>query len=324
MRKKITTTDFIEKAEKIHGDKYDYSKVEYINSQTKVCIICPEHGEFWQTPNSHLKGCGCFKCGTENSAKGHLSNTSKFIEKAKLIFGDSYDYSMVNYEKSSKKIFLKCNKCHKVFSITPNNHLKGQGCPICAKEKKGPSKKSLEDFITLAREIHGYKYDYSKSEYISSQDKLLIICPEHGKFWQTPSNHLRGQGCPFCKESKLEKDTKRLLENNKVVFEQNKHFDWLGKQHLDFYLPEYNIAIECQGVQHVYPVCFGGNRFKSLNEQLSYVKKMDENKYKTCKLHGINIFYLISNEICKNDLYKNEIYSLENSFYDCNILLKKL
>ena len=90
-RRKLTTEQFIEKAKKIHGDKYDYSKVEYINNRTKVCIICPIHGEFWQIANSHLQGEGCKECGMELKAKNKTLTTDKFIEKAKKIHGDKYD-----------------------------------------------------------------------------------------------------------------------------------------------------------------------------------------------------------------------------------------
>ena len=66
---KYNTESFIQKAKEIHSDKYDYSKVEYIGSQTKICIICPKHGEFWQRPADHLRGCGCWKCGGKKSQR---------------------------------------------------------------------------------------------------------------------------------------------------------------------------------------------------------------------------------------------------------------
>ena len=79
--KKLTTYEFIEKAKQIHGDKYDYSKVEYVNSMVKVCIICPIHGEFFVKPNDHIhKKCGCVKCSGR-----YLSNKEVFVEKAQLI-----------------------------------------------------------------------------------------------------------------------------------------------------------------------------------------------------------------------------------------------
>ena len=185
----FTKDDFIRLARKVHGDKYDYSKVEYKNNKTDVCIICPIHGEFYQTPNSHyLKGRGCPICGgTKKSTK------EDFIIKAKQVHGDKYDYSKVVYVNNQIKVCIICPE-HGEFYQAPKNHLNGQGCPKCS----GNKKLTKDDFIKKANEIHGYKYDYSKVEYINSQIKVCIICPEHGEFYQAPKNHLNGQGCPIC------------------------------------------------------------------------------------------------------------------------------
>ena len=320
MRKKLTTKEFIEKAIQIHGDKYDYSKVEYVNSSTKVCIICPKHGEFWQIPNSHLKGCGCFKCGVENSAKGHLYNTKKFIEKAEFIFGNSYDYSEVKYVSSSKKIIIKCKKCGNVFKMTPNNHLRGQGCPKCASHKKG-GKKCLMDMIKKARRVHGDKYDYSKAEYVDSITKVCIICPKHGEFWQTPSNHIRGQGCPKCNSSKLEESLSHILDANKIKYIRQYKTKELGRQSLDFYLPEYNIAIECQGRQHIYPIYFGTKNINKVNEYFTKINILDENKNNICKKNKISLIYFMSSDIEKKDIQKNSIYNSKNTFWDTKDLI---
>ena len=93
MSRKVTTDSFIESAKMIHGNKYDYSKVNYVSAQTKICIICPEHGEFWQTPNSHLNGKGCPMC-----SRNKKMDTNEFIRRAKEINGDKYDYSKVEYK----------------------------------------------------------------------------------------------------------------------------------------------------------------------------------------------------------------------------------
>lgn len=124
--KKITTEEFIEKARQVHGDKYDYSKVNYINNHTKVCIICPEHGEFWQTPSHHLANVACPSCYGNKKI-----TTEEFIEKARQIHGDKYDYSESEYIGNSRKLKIKCNSCGRFFSQTPNNHLYGHGCPFC-------------------------------------------------------------------------------------------------------------------------------------------------------------------------------------------------
>ena len=192
--RKLTTEEFINKARNVHGDKYDYSKVEYVNSHIKVCIICPEHGEFWQTPNSHLSGSGCYQC------VNHMYDNSSFIKLSQKIHNNKYDYSKVNYINNCTKVCIICPE-HGEFWQTPSNHINlKQGCPKCKIEKlKKYQTKTNEEFINECRNIHGDIYDYSKIEYIGANQKVCIICPEHGEFWQTPSAHVnQKQGCPKC------------------------------------------------------------------------------------------------------------------------------
>ena len=188
--KKSTTEEFIEKAKKIHGDKYDYRKVDYKNNKTKITIICSKHGEFQQTPSDHLAGKGCSKC-----SGCYSPTTEEFIEKAIKIHGNKYDYSKVVYKDSHSKITIVC-PIHGEFEQAPTTHLAGNGCPTCS----GNAKLTKEDFVKRAKEKHGEdKYDYSKVVYKTMQDKICIICPEHGEFWQLPSNHLRYDiCCPKC------------------------------------------------------------------------------------------------------------------------------
>jgi very-short-patch-repair endonuclease len=200
----MTSNDFIKKAKEIHGNKYDYSKVEFVNTKTKVCIICPKHGEFWQIPYSHLKGFGCCKCGHERTNASKFSNSFDFIKKARKVHGDKYDYSKVDYSKSNEKICIICPE-HGEFWQTPNKHLIGDGCPKCGHkntwDKRG--RITTEDFIERAKKVHGDKYDYSKVEYKGAKTKVCIICPIHGEFWQTPQLHLNGSGCWKCGFEKL-------------------------------------------------------------------------------------------------------------------------
>ena len=185
--KRLTQQEFIEKARLVHNDKYDYSKVEYKNNRTKICIICPEHGEFWQLPASHLRGIGCNKCG----GTGKLT-TAEFIEKAKQVHGDKYDYSKTEYIDSHTKVSIICPE-HGEFFQTPNNHLNGNACPKCSRPNFGIGTK---EWIEKAKQVHGDDYDYSKTIYVDSTTKVCIICPEHGEFWQRPVDHLHNQGCP--------------------------------------------------------------------------------------------------------------------------------
>ena len=187
--KKGTTNSFIAKAKKIHGNKYDYSKVDYINTRTKVCIICPIHGAFWQKPMLHInQKCGCPKCnGT------FKKTTEEFIEQARKMHGNKYDYSKVIYKATNKKVCIICPE-HGEFWQTAYEHLDGHGCPKCS----GKCRLTNQDFIKRAKEIHGDRYDYSKVEYKNNLGKVCIICPEHGEFWQTASEHIRNHGCPKC------------------------------------------------------------------------------------------------------------------------------
>ena len=285
MSKRLTKEQFIEKSRKVHGDKYDYSKVEYINNSTKVCIICPIHGEFWQTPANHMNGQDCPECS------GRGNTTESIIEKFKKIHGDKYDYSKVIFERVDKKVCIIC-PIHGEFWQEPSNHVNGKnGCPKCGYNNIHNKRKYTNEwFIEKARAIHGDKYDYSKVEYYNIDTPVCIICPIHGEFWQTPYHHLRRkQGCPICKQSHMENDISNFLNKNNIRFIpqcDNKTFEWLKRQSLDFYLPDYNVAIECQGEQHFQPVeHFGGEK------KLETMRKLDIKKYKLCEEHNIKLYY---------------------------------
>jgi hypothetical protein len=184
---------FIEKAKLIHGDKYDYSKVDYKNCSTKVKICCKIHGEFEQTPNNHLSGYGCGKCA--GTAK---SNTNEFIKKVKLINGDKYDYSNVDYKNSTTKVKIGC-KIHGEFEQTPKLHLKGHGCLKCGNILNANKRKTpFEDFIKKCVEKYGDLYDYSKVDYKNCDTNITIKCKKHGEFLQTPYQHLNSNGCKKC------------------------------------------------------------------------------------------------------------------------------
>lgn len=192
---KLTTEEFIAKAKAVHGDKYDYSKVEYVDSKTEVCIICPEHGEFWQVAHTHLRGAGCPIC--VGRAKMH---TSHFIKRAQSIHGNKYDYSKAEYKGVFDKVCIICPD-HGEFWQSAHGHLSGSGCPQCGRIQSDLSRhKTNQEFIEQARKIHGDRYDYSKVKYIGVKQKVIIVCPQHGDFLQAPSSHLTGAGCPVCKK----------------------------------------------------------------------------------------------------------------------------
>ena len=213
--RKYDTDSFIEKAKEVHGDKYDYSQTEYINYSSKVKIICPIHGAFYISPNKHLHGQGCRKCGYNRNSLNQRSNNIEFIEKAKDIHGDRYDYSKVEYETNSKKVCIICHE-HGEFWQTPNSHLAGRGCPKCAKALQSIRQRSNnEEFIEKAHIVHGLKYDYSKVEYTTNKVHVTITCPLHGDFEQSPTHHLCGEGCPKCKYETIAQ--KQLFSHGYII-----------------------------------------------------------------------------------------------------------
>ena len=248
----LSKEEFIDKARKVHGDKYDYSKLNYINNHTKVNIICSEHGEFWQTPNSHLNGRGCKKCGIIQRALKQRSNTQDFIEKSRKIHGDKYDYSKVDYINNETKIRINCPK-HGEFSQTPTHHLAGEGCPKCKYENIAQKQSHNIDFVlNRFKEKHGNKYDYSKIEYNGLDKKVCINCPKHGDFWQEPWVHMKGCGCPKCGVtlSRNEDEIVQFLQNMLGVDAiESRNRTILGnRQELDVVVPSKKICIEYNGL----------------------------------------------------------------------------
>lgn len=183
----------------------------------------------------------------------------EFIKKAAKKHNNFYDYSLVNYINASTKIQIICPK-HGAFEQQPSNHLFGQGCIKCMGDNVRKARKSTtEDFIKKSKQTHGEKYDYSLVNYTVGKDKVIIICPTHGEFLQTPFAHSSPsmrQGCPFCKISKGEDEIEKYLIKNKIQYIREKKFNNCfnpktnKKLPFDFFLPEYNMLIEYQGEQH--------------------------------------------------------------------------
>jgi very-short-patch-repair endonuclease len=185
-----STEIFVNKARKVHGDRYDYSRVEYVDSKTKVQIVCLIHGAFNQRASGHLNGRGCFRCVQESRLRGN----DFFITKSIGVHGDRYDYSRVEYVNRSSKVQIVCS-LHGPFSQKAEAHFEGAGCPVCG---KGRPRMTLDEFIQKAKKVHGDKYNYSLVEYRDRTEKIKIICSLHGEFMQRPKLHLKGHGCYHC------------------------------------------------------------------------------------------------------------------------------
>jgi Zn finger protein HypA/HybF involved in hydrogenase expression len=283
---KSNTNEFIEKAIEIHGDKYDYSKVDYENNKKPVTIICPIHGEFNQKPNTHLNGGGCYFCGKLKTGEKLKSNTESFIDAARKVYGVKYDYSKVVYTTSKSPVKIIC-PIHGEFEQIASYHLAGNGCKKCG-SRNVPY--TTEEYIQAAKEIHGDRYKYDDLNYVNAQTPVKITCKKHGDFLQKPSNHLSGQGCPKCSESRGHTFLRNILTINGIIFDEERKFEdctnkfkgrYCTKLPFDFYIPLKNTIIEYDGVQHFIP-SFGEKSFE-------ITKRNDKIKNQYCVKNGIKL-----------------------------------
>lgn len=200
----IYNTDwFVNKSKSIHGDKYDYSLVEYKNNRIKVKIICFDHGVFEQTPDKHLRKKGCPICGGTKKL-----SLDEFIERANDIHNNYYNYSFVQYKNAHTKIKIICPK-HGSFEQVPYSHLNGNGCKKCAP--------NINNFIEIAKNTHNNKYDYSLTNYKNIYTRVKIICPKHGEFDQFPQSHIK-IGCVLCNRENIFIESSKSIHNNKYDY----------------------------------------------------------------------------------------------------------
>ena len=309
------TKTFIRKALRKHGDRYDYSNVVYTKSDVDVEIICrvKGHEPFLQKPNKHLYGQGCRVCGIEKRANKQRITKEEFIEKANEIHGfGRYDYSKVEYVNNYTEVIIICNNHDKPYEFpqTPSNHLIGKGCSICGIKKCAENRKSSKGskFIERARKIHKNKYDYSKVNYIKATIEVIITCPKHGDFPQTPAVHLSGSGCQICCESKGEISVRNFLTKHNIEFEEQKRFkDCKDKQTLpfDFYVPKYKLCIEFDGLQHFKKIKWNKNMSDEQSElNFNYIQSHDQIKTEYCKSNNINLLRIRYDENVEEKLMK--------------------
>lgn len=250
---KYDTPKLIEKFKSVHGDTYDYSKTEYVGYKKKVTVTCPEHGDFQIDICHHMQGQGCPVCRHIKSAAAKRKSVDEVKAILKEKRGDEYDYSLITEYKNGKtKIPIVCRE-HGVFWQSFDNHVRfGHGCPKCGIKKYGEHQRlTTEEFIKKARDVHGEKYDYSKTEYALSRENVTITCPEHGDFNQIARNHLMGAGCPKCffDKSGVEREvldfitglvgTDNVVENDRTVLD--------GKE-IDILIPSVKIGFEVDGL----------------------------------------------------------------------------
>lgn len=277
------------KAIRTHGDRYDYSKVKYINFTTDVEIICKIHGSFLQNLYTHAQGSNCPMCAKDVFRKTY----DDFILRSRLIHSNAYDYERVSFTKLSDKVEIICKR-HGSFMQRASSHLVGNGCKKCFHER---CMVGLQTFVSEARKIHGNKYDYSKVVYTGNKIPVEILCPSHGSFWVKPNGHVSsGAGCKKCYESKGERAVELVLCKYGIRYVR----EYVVSPHryrFDFYLPDFNIFIEYNGHQHYYPVeIFGG-----LDEHLK-VKERDIEKALIVKSLGGKLIVLPYQTLVKGSI----------------------
>ncbi len=275
----LNTKEFIIRANKRHAYKYDYSKSIYINTITPLVITCPEHGDFIKLPKHHLQGRACVECGKNKKS------FDSFVESANITHHNKYTYFKDKFFGCTVSTKIQC-PIHGIFEQIPSEHLRGSGCKECQYDAK---RTAPEQFILSANTIHQYAYDYSMMRYLNNHTKISIICPLHGEFKQTPSNHLAGNGCPTCVGSNGERIINKYLRNRGVIFNPQHVYEHLlgvngGLLRFDFYLPEFNTCIEYDGKQHFVHI----PTFQTVAEYET-LKQHDILKTEYCLKHNIEL-----------------------------------
>ena len=297
MSKRLTKSKIVNRASYVHEMKYDYSlflddSFIYKNISTKIPIICSKHGVFYKTVEKHLNGEGCPKCSKEKRVKSTFHITPDyFIEKAKEVHGDEYDYSMISEcNCNTAKVPIICKK-HGMFKQDYVHHvLRKQGCPVCGNIKSHSSRiKNIADFEKEANDVHNGKYAYN-GDYLNSKSKIRVICPIHGEFEQEAESHLQGHGCPKCgiEVSKDESEIYDFLCNE--LGKENvlsRQYGVIDNSELDIYMPSKNIAIE-----------YNGLRWHS--EEFGKDRNYHLNKLKKCNEKGIGLIQIFEDEFHKH------------------------
>jgi predicted nucleic acid-binding Zn-ribbon protein len=250
MSRRVTVEQFVTKARAVHGDRYDYSLVEYRTAHKSVTIVCPDHGPFLQRPDAHLhQRQGCPTCGLANRRLPHRKCTDQFVRAAKEKWGDRYDYTDTQYTNKATKLTYRCSK-HGVIEQKPTAHIRS-GCPFC--NGRGISRHTTTTFTNIATQIHGGKYDYSQVDLNRITDYVTILCPDHGPFRQRANNHIHlMNGCPACDATKSSSRTEkalvefiRSLDEFEVVENDRKTLH--GKE-IDAFIPGRSVGFEYHGM----------------------------------------------------------------------------
>jgi very-short-patch-repair endonuclease len=280
-QRRCSFEDFVKRATKKHKSKYTYDKDSYISLSHKIKISCPEHGEFFQKAETHLK-CGCPKCGYAQRDKSITKTFDFFVRKARNIHGDKYTYVREKFTSVSKPVTIIC-PIHGEFKQNGYNHLKNTGCKKCGILQRSKNDRiGFSTFVANARQIHGDKFTYDKNSYTTQTGDVTICCPKHGEFSIKAYTHTAGTGCRKCSSarSSYELQIEELLSS--VTYKATDR-TVIKPLELDFYLPELSLAIEIDG--HFW------------HRELLISKEESIIKYSKCKEKGIRLITFYDVEI---------------------------
>ena len=289
---KLTKDEFIDRSSKTHKniDNYDFVNLnlEERDELGRIRIHCKKHGDFLIRPIHFINGVGCQKCS------GAIKDDEEVKKELSKIHPE-LDFSITKFSEHDEKyrIDVICHK-HGIRHLNYYNLKYGQGCDICRYDKISDKKRiKIDEFIKRANKVHGngtYIYSDDILENRTENGKITPECPIHGKFSVTLYNFLNHHsGCPICNQSHLESEVRISLENIGVKPECGKTFEWLKYEnflHLDLYIKDYNVAIECQGLQHFQPV----DIFDGI-EGFKKTIMRDKIKRELCEKHGVRLLY---------------------------------
>jgi hypothetical protein len=219
-RCKVSIDDWVKNCNIKYDNYYDYTKVSFNKLSDVVTIICPKHGEFNKKATLHLHKSGCVYCCKNKSNIIHISDVKEKLHRNKYFNFVDFDV----YKNNTQKIEVYCKKAnHK--SLVDARHLfnNNVNCSYCSNVRSH----TTAEWIEKAIDRHQSKYDYSEAEYSGSKNKIKIICPTHGPFYQVPILHINGAGCRSCNRSIGESIISDILNMMSVKFESQKSFDLL-------------------------------------------------------------------------------------------------
>ncbi|MGL6228678.1 MAG: hypothetical protein ACRC3J_05660 [Culicoidibacterales bacterium] len=291
-KQKSSSKEFIKKSISVHGEKYDYSLVEYVGTMKKVKIVCNTHGIFEQVPSSHLSGFGCPDCGMKKS------NSEEFIKKSFGMHGDKYDYSLVDYIDSMKKVKIVCNT-HGIFEQTPNSHLSGAGCPKCVSVVSKPENEIFEFVKTLTTNViqsERKMLNGKELDIFCADDKIAI--EYNGLYWHSSHNiesHYKIMGKHEYKTQVCNDNGFRLFHIFENEWIENKDI-WKSVLTNAFGLSEFKtVSHECEIDAETAIAFFNENSFEKTNDA-----------YAVGYFAGVELIAVLSNDML---VYKKYVTS---------------